>query len=431
MSGRIRTYLAGAITAGLWLGSLGSVEDARAEDLAIVGGDVYTVSGAMIPEATVVVRGQRITAVGRDVAIPPDARIIDAKRKRVTPGLFDPYSRIGLVEVSLESSSVDFSPELEDPVRAAVSVADAIDPRSSLIGVARRHGVTTALVAPAGGLLSGRSSIFELVGPSSQWIGSAVQRDVAMHANFGERGASAFGGSRATALMRLAEAFDDARTFRRNRAAYRRGAQYEMAISRLDLEALENVLLGRIPLVVAASRASDIQAALAFARRERIKIVILGGEEGWLVRDALSAARVPVIVQPLANLPARFETRHARTDNVVILARAGVKVAITANSAHNVSNLRFILGNAVRSGLVPELALRAATLTPAEIYGIDRRYGSIDRGKVANLVVWTGDPFDASSYAETVVIRGEVQPTDSRQSRLAERYIRRLGLRKP
>lgn len=403
---------------------------ALAQDVAIVGGDVYTVSGAMIPAATVLIRGERIVAVGKDIAVPNGARIVDAKGKQVTPGLIETQSRIGMVEISLEASTVDSSPRLKDPIRASVRAKDAIDLRSTLIAVARRHGVTSAVSAPSGGLVSGRSAWVDLVAPTSRSYDRAVADLMAIHGVLGERGAGAVGGSRASAIARLREALDDARTYRRSKTAFIRRGLYELSSSRLDLEALGDVVIGRAPLIVEASRASDITAALALAKAERIRVVIAGGEEGWLVADDLAAARVPVIVQPLANLPSSFASRNARADNATLLARAGVKIALATNSSHNAANLRFYLGNAVRAGLVREVALRAATLSAAEIFGMNRQYGSIDRGKIANLVVWTGDPFEPSSYAETVVIRGEVQPTESRQSRLAERYIRRLGLRK-
>jgi imidazolonepropionase-like amidohydrolase len=290
--------------------------------------------------------------------------------------------------------------------------------------------VTSAVSLPVGGLISGRSAWLDLVGPRSKIHDRAVQDLAALHGYLGESGASAVGGSRASAIGRLREALDDARNFRRNKTAFTRRALYPLSSSRLDLEALGEVVIGRAPLFLEAHRASDIKAAIALARAERIRVVIVGAAEGWLVADALAAARIPVIVDPLENLPYTFASRNARADNATLLARAGVKVAIATRSSHNAANLRFYLGNAVRAGLVREVALRAGTLTPAEIFGMNRLYGSIDRGKMANVVVWTGDPFEPSSFAETVVIRGEVQPTDSRQTRLAERYLRKLGLRK-
>lgn len=403
---------------------------AYGDDLAIVGGDVYTVSGAMIPNGTILVRGERITQVGKDLPVPDGFRVIDAKGKPVTPGLIESNSELGLVEVSLESSTVDFAPHLKDPIRAAVRATDAIDLRSTLIGVARRHGVTNAISAPRGGIVSGRSAFLDLVAPSSRRFDAAVIDANAMHAAVGEWGAGAYGGSRASVMMRLREALDDARNYRRGKTAFLRRGMYELSSSRLDLEALGDVVANRMPLVVHASRAADLEALIALAKAERIAIVIVGAEEAWRVADDLAAARIPVILHPFDNLPKSFESRHARADNAALLARAGVKIALATSDSHNAANLRFLAGNAVRAGLVREVALRATTLGPAEIYGLARSYGSIDRGKMANLVVWTGDPFEPSSYAETIVIRGEIQPNASRQTELANKYIERLGLKK-
>ncbi len=177
-----------------------------------------------------------------------------------------------------------------------------------------------------------------------------------------------------------------------------------------------------------ADRASDIRALLRFAQKERVKIAILGAAEGWLLAEELARARVPVVVDPTENLPFSFDSLHARSDNAAVLARAGVKVSIATFDSHNASGLRFALANAVRAGLPEELALAAATLRPAELYGVERKYGSLDRGKVANVVVWTGDPFAPQSHAKTVIIRGELQPVESRLTRLAKRYLQRLGL---
>ncbi|MCA9553891.1 MAG: amidohydrolase family protein, partial [Myxococcales bacterium] len=220
-------------------------------------------------------------------------------------------------------------------------------------------------------------------------------------------------------------AFDEARTYRAKKGLYERGDMYDMKTSRLDLEALDPALRGRLPVIVEVNRASDILAVLKLAKEEGLDIAILGGADAWLVADALARAKVPVIVNPLADLPSSFESRYARADNAALLAQAGVQVAISTRSSHNASGLRFHLANAVRAGLPPELALRAATLVPAEIFGM-KGYGALERGKVANVVVWTGDPFEPSSYAETIIIRGEVQPTESRQTALARKYIQRV-----
>ncbi len=401
---------------------------ASAADIALVGGDVYPVSSAPKLGATVVIRGERIVSVGKDVPIPAGAKIIDCKGMRVTPGLIEASSALGLVEISLEATTVDGRPKMKDAIRAALRVEDAINLRSSLIGVARRQGLTSAVSVPVGGLISGQSAWLDLVGPNSERLASAITGPAAMHGVYGVRATGAAGGSRATAMLRLREALDEARIYQRNKNLFNRRGLFELHTSRLDLEAMQPVITGRMKLLMHANRASDIRALLRFAQKERVKIAILGAAEGWLLAEEIARARVPVVVDPTENLPFSFDSLNARSDNAAVMARAGVKVSIATFDSHNAGGLRFSLANAVRAGLPEELALAAATLRPAELYGMERKYGSLDRGKIANVVVWTGDPFAPQSHAKTVIIRGELQPVDSRQTRLAKRYLRRLGL---
>ena len=389
---------------------------------------MYPVGQPKIVDGTVLIRGARIAAVGRSVRVPSGAQVIDCKGKRVTPGFIDAMTQIGLVEVSLEARTVDGRPADPDPIRAALRVDDAVDMRSTLVGVARRQGVTSVVSAPAGGLIAGRASWIDLVGPKSAFIDRAVSGPTALRIHLGERGAAAVFGSRAAAFNRLREVFDDARTLRRSQAQFRRRGLFELSASRLDLEAIGEVLARRTRVVISAHRASDIDATLRFARAQGLRIAIEGAAEGWLVANALAKAKVPVIVNSFANLPSAFEARNARSDNVALMAKAGVKIAVTSEGTHNVSGLRFSAGNAVRTGVDPEVALAAVTAVPAEIYGRANQYGTLKAGRVANVVVWTGDPFEPSSFAETIIIRGEIQPTASRQTRLAKRYMDKLGL---
>ncbi|MBK6683625.1 MAG: amidohydrolase family protein [Deltaproteobacteria bacterium] len=414
---------------GLWCAPLLLLAaPAWAADLALVGGDVYPVSGAMIPGGTVLIRGEVIEKIGKNVPLPAGIKTIDVRGKRVTPGLFDADSQIGLIEIDLEKSGVDAVAQTPDPIRAALSAADAIDLRSSLVGVARRQGVTTVLSLPAGGLVAGQGALLDLVEERSPLLRTAIHPKVALVVQLGGEGAQAVEQTRAAAVLRFRELLDDARAYQRNKAAFLKAQLYPLSASRLDLEALGEALAGRQTVIFKVSRAADIELALDLAQQEKLKVVLLGAEEGWKVADRIAAAKVPVILDGLLNVPASLEARGARSDNAALLARAGVKVAISARSSHNTGTLRFHLGNAVRAGLPAELALRAATQVPAEIFGQGQKYGTLDPKKVANVVVWSGDPFEPASYAEQVIIRGEVQPTDSRQTKLARRHLQRLFL---
>jgi hypothetical protein len=192
-------------------------------------------------------------------------------------------------------------------------------------------------------------------------------------------------------------------------------------VSRLDLQALVPVVRGQVPLAIAADRASDILVALRLAREFRLRLVLIGAAEGWMVAREIATAGVPVVVNPLQNIPS-FERLGATLENAGRLASAGVHVALASFETHNARKLKQGAGNAVAHGMPYAAALRAVTLTPAEIWGVADRYGSIEPGKDADLVIWDGDPFELTTRVEHVFIRGREVPPDTRQRELFERY---------
>ncbi|HEX2188459.1 MAG TPA: amidohydrolase family protein [Longimicrobiaceae bacterium] len=393
--------------------------------VAIEGGTVHTMTGAPIEGGTVLIRDGRIAAVGRDVAVPAGARRVDARGKRVTPGLFESHTRTGLTEVGSIPGTNDYalSDQDQDRIMAAFNVADGLNPRSMVIPVTRIAGVTTAVSAPGGnGLVTGQGVVIDLAGDDGRDM--LVKSPVAMYATLGEGVESASGGSRGGATLRLRELLEDARAYQQRRGDFERGATREFAASRLDLQAMQPVLQGRLPLVVEAHRASDIRTALRMADEYGLKLIVQGATEGWIVADELARARVPVIVKVLQNLPASFERLGARYDNAALLRRAGVQVAITTGDTHNARNVRQEAGNAVAYGLPYEEALRAVTLYPAQIWGVADTHGSLAPGKTANVVVWDGDPFEFLTEVEHVFIGGREVPLVSRQTELRDRYRR-------
>jgi imidazolonepropionase-like amidohydrolase len=407
-----------ALLAGLALAGL--PQALPAEMLAITGATIHTLGPqGTLQNGTLLIEDGKIRAVGATVAIPAGVRRIDARGKVVTPGLFDSFSQIGMVEVSAVEGSQDASVE-DDRITAAFDVADALNPRSTLIPVNRIEGLTRAVVAPRTGksLIAGQGAVIHLGGPGDY----IVRSPVAMFAVLGERGAGLSGGSRGGAMLRLREALQDALDYAANRKAFEQGDRREYALSRLDLEALGPVVKGQLPLVVAADRASDIEATLRLAKELDLKLILAGAAEGWMVARQIAEAKVPVLVEPLTNLPESFESLGATLENPARLHKAGVTIAFMTGDAHNGRNIKQSAGNAVAYGLPWDTALAAMTSVPARIWGIADRYGTLEPGKDADVVIWDGDPLEVTTFADAVFIRGREIPMKSRQTELRDRY---------
>jgi imidazolonepropionase-like amidohydrolase len=408
-----------ALLAGLALAGLPHA--LPAETLAITGATIHTMGPqGTIQNGILLIEDGKIRDVGTTLAIPAGVRRIDARGKVVTPGLFDSFSQLGIVEINAVEGSEDASVE-DDRITAAFNVADALNPRSVLIPVNRIEGLTRAVVGPRTGksLIAGQGAIIHLGGPSSDYL---VRSPVAMFAVLGEHGAGLSGGSRSGAMLRLREAFQDAIDYAANRTAFDKGDRREYALSRLDLEALGPVVKGQLPLVLSADRASDIEAALRLAKELKLKLILADVAEGWMVARQIAEAKVPVLVSPLTNLPGSFESLGATLENAARLHKAGVTVAFMSGDAHNARNIKQGAGNAVAYGMPWEAALAAMTIVPARIWGIADHYGTLEPGMDADVVIWDGDPLEVTTFADAVFIRGQEMPMKSRQTELRDRY---------
>ncbi|HEX4301064.1 MAG TPA: amidohydrolase family protein [Gammaproteobacteria bacterium] len=394
---------------------------AFADTYAITGGTVYTLGTAgKIEHGTVIIKDGKITAVGADVAIPAGATRIDATGKMVTPGIIDPESVFGLNEVDAVYQTQD-SAITSTHFTASFDPTEGINPRSMVIPVNRVEGVTRAVIAPGNNssILQGRGSVISLDGVQ----GYVLKDPVALFVTLGEAGQKTAGGARAGALMTLREAFQDAKDYAANRAAYDKAARRSYTLSRPDLEALQPALKGEMPVVVQVDRASDIEAVLALATEFKLKLIVSGGAEGWMVADELAKAKVPVILNPTRDLPESFESLGAEFQDAVKLQKAGVLIAFEVGDTHKSWNVRQYGGIAVSNGLPWLEAVKAMTLNPARIYGLDKGVGTLEAGKDADLVVWSGDPLELTSFADQVFIRGKAIPMVDRQRELRDRYL--------
>ena len=336
---------------------LASAPAAFAQTVAITGGRIVTnTQQGVIESGTVVINNGRIVSVGTGAA-PAGATVIDAQGKWITPGLFAAFSRVGLAEIPSEDPSNDIGAG-NSKFQASLHAADSFNPDDTAIDVNRIEGFTRAAIVgtPAGGLFGGYAAIVDFSGG----FNSIDTREAFMLAELGEGGAAAAGGSRAAAWNWLLTAIDDAKAYPRG---FEDDGEGDLLI-RKEAAALKPVVEGRVPLMVEVHRASDILQLLTLRQREpRIKLIILGATEGWRVADQIAAANVPVIVNPLANLPDRLEILAATLENASRLSAAGVTVAI-ADPGEATLNTRFIqqlAGNAVANGMKWEDAFRAIT----------------------------------------------------------------------
>ncbi|MFS8085160.1 MAG: amidohydrolase family protein [Acidobacteriota bacterium] len=404
----------------LWAAAITSA----AQTIAITNGTVYPVNSAPIQNATVLIRDGVIVAVGPRVNIPADARRIDATGKVVTPGLINSLTQLGVIEIDQVRETNDNSAKGTNNISAAFRVWEGLNAASMLFAPARNEGITTAIITPQGGLISGQAAVIDLLsGDAADMIRRAPVAMVAQIGNPNDAGT----GARGELLGKLRILLEDVRFYAQHRADYDRAAARSLSAPKADLEALIPVLDGKLPLLLEANRVDEIEAALALARDYDLKLMIVGGAEAWLAADRLAAAQVPVLTGAMSNIPGSFATLNQRQENAGLLRRAGVRVAITATGGSDVTrfnarNLKYEAGNAVAYGMSHDDALRAVTLTPAELFGVSDRIGSLQAGREANVVVWSGDPFEFSTQAEHVFIHGREVQEPSRQDMLIERY---------
>ena len=398
---------------------------ATAQTVAISGGKVFPMSDPQIEHGTVLMRDGKIIAVGANVQVPADAERVDASGKWVTPGLVNSATQVGLIEVEFGGPPRETSANGPDSIAAAFTAWAGVNPRSVVIPPTRDDGITTVGVLPMGGLIAGQAAFVDLVdGSIGDMVISAPAAMVGEIGDASQAGTSA----RGQLVVKLRALLEDTRAYERRRAEFERAQTRPFIANRLDLEAMIPVVQGRLPMIIYADRASDIESALDLAREYKLKLVIAGGAEAWMVANRLATARVPVMVGAMNNIPSSFAALGTRQENAGLLRKEGVSVILIGNAgggdeeAFNARNIRYEAGNAVAYGMTWDDALRAITLTPAEVFGFADRVGSLRAGAEANVVVWSGDPFEFSTRAEQVFIRGKKVTDESRQDMLIERY---------
>lgn len=408
------------LAALLLVGSTAQAAELLIKDVKLINGRADTSHESI----DLLISGDKIKRVGNDLTAADGVSVVDGSGKVVTAGFFNANTELGLVEVGAVADTNDSASE-NQRITASLRVSDAFNSSSVLIPHNRMFGITHSLVQPVSdvGLFAGTAAVVNLGDSDSIEVAAA-----AMVVTLGEYGSEVAGGSRAAAMAQLREAIEDARDYARNKDGFNRGDRRDYSLSRHDLEALVPVVQRRLPLLVHVDRASDIERILDFAKQYNLTLILAGVAEGWRVADKIAAANVPVIFDPIYNLPSSYNTLGARSDNAKLLNDAGVTMMFTGmgwQNSHNAYLVRQSAGNAVANGLPYEVAIEAITSNPAKIFGLPG-YGDIKRGAKASLVLWSGDPLELTSAPEMVLIDGKDYPLVSRATRLRDRYYQRL-----
>ncbi|NIH86992.1 amidohydrolase [Amycolatopsis granulosa] len=379
---------------------------------AIVGGYVVPVEGDPIDGGTILIENGRITQVGADaeVDVPEDAELIDASGAWVLPGFVDAHTHLGVHEEG-EGWAGNDTNEMTDPNGARFRAIDGIDPFEIGFDDALSGGVTSVVIKPgSGNPIGGQTVAVKTWGRTT--LDMVFDEAVSVKSALGENPKRVYGDKNQTPSTRLGVAaiIREAFTKARNYAAQRDHARAEGKPFDVDLtlETLVKVLDGELYWDQHTHRADDIVTAIRLAEEFGYKLVVNHGTEGHLIADVLAAKDVPVILGPLFTTRSKVELRNRTLRSAGILARAGVKIAITTD--HPVVPINFLVYQAalaVKDGLEPEVALRALTVNPASMLSLDDRIGSLRPGLDADIVLWSGDPLDVMNRAMRVFVRGQ------------------------
>jgi imidazolonepropionase-like amidohydrolase len=408
---------------------------------AIKGGKVFTLAGPAIENGTVLIRDGKIAAVGAGIAIPADAQVIDATGLDVYPGMFDPVTQIGLNEVSAVRATVDVS-ELGD-YNPELVAATAVNPASAHIAVTRANGITEVIAAPgtagfdleSGGLIAGQASAFNLAG----WTMDEMQinRSVAMVINwpsiqtrtfdfasfsFKEKPYADVKKEYDKSVNALGDWMDRARHYAQ---AKEKGspALYERD---LKLESLVPVVQGKLPVLVIADEARDIRNAVDFCTKQNLRMILGSGAEAWKVKELLKDKKIPVVLAPTNRLPEQEDTPYDKpyTEPSELFA-AGIPIAFSSFGTAFSRRLPQYAGTAVAYGLPHDEALKAVMLNAAQIFGLADQLGTLEPGKIANVIVTNGDPLELQTQVRYLFIKGQLTSTDNKHRELYEQYRKR------
>jgi imidazolonepropionase-like amidohydrolase len=435
MSKRVTAFACAMFAGSLFGQSVIPNSPGKKPTVAIRNATIYPVTSAPIENGTIVFANGTIVAVGKDAAIPPGAMVIDGTGLRVYPGLIDSGSQVGLVEINAVPGSVDTA-ELGD-INPNARAEVAVNPHSNVIPVTRVNGITTVIVEPAGGIISGSSALIQLAGWTPQEM--TVKAPIAMHIHFPRLRGSAFSEvpqdeeAEKEAKKNYTKQVDKLRDTLRDAQAYAKAAAARTKdnnVKRYDhdlvLEALVPVVEGREPVIVHAGLERDIRAALEFADEMKLKMILADGDDVQRVIPELKKRGIPVILGPILDLPPREDDPYDLIfSNAKALYDAGVPFSIQTQDSHNARNLPYHAAACAAFGLPKDVALKAVTIFPAQIFGVADKVGSLEVGKRADVIVTDGDPLEIVTHVKRLFIGGEDISLETNQTLLYEKFSKR------
>ncbi len=389
---------------------------------------IHTISKGVMT-GDVLIKDDMIAEVGPNLASGRSYTTIDCTGKHIYPGMIDLGTQLGLSEIESISVTNDFS-EVGDVV-PQMQALTAVNPNAVTIPVTRTNGITTVLVSPKGGRFPGTAALIDLHGYTPAQMDAGFRAVVMNFPSSGRRGRF----DRRTdedikkdgekAFKKLNEIWDDAVLYAKLDSA----AQSQKATLpgyQPEMEALKAVVRKQQPLLIEVNKSTDIILALDWIKKTGVKAILTGVAEGYRVADKIAAAGIPVITGPVLDTPRRpYDKYDAPYTNAAQMMKAGVVVAIRSDEAENVRNLPFNAGFAAAYGMGKDEAYKAISLVPAQMMGMEDRYGSIDVGKVANLFISNGDPMETKTTIEQVFIRGWKIPMENRHTLLYDEFLQR------
>ena len=431
------------VVAAVCIVSLGaSAQSQPPSAIALTHAKIFTLAGSPIEDGTLVIRDGKIAALGANVEVPAGAQVIDAKGLQIYPGLFDPITQMGMSEISAVNATVDTTET--GAYNPDVVAATAIFPSSEHIPVTRASGITEVLAVPdsggfdsggSRGVIGGQASAIHLAGWTINEM--TIKRSVAMVISWPQMETRSFDFATFSIKNKpFSEAKQDYDKQINELADYLdRARHYAQAMGHggpadyqrdLKLEALAPVVRGQLPVLVFADRARDIRNAVEFCDKQKLKMILAGGEQAYRVKDLLRSKGIPVILRPTLTLPAEEDDAYDRLlSQPAELAAAGVKIAFGSFDNSFARRLGQQAANAVAYGLPYDEALKAVTVYPAEIFGVSDQVGTLETGKVANIIVTNGDPLELTTEVKYLFIKGQTTSLDNRHLRLYEKYLNR------